>query len=157
MKKIFSLLSILILPLSVSAMSFENSLICDNPPELCERPRCPRHSDMKQRLNLTEEQKAQARVLRLESQAKLKPFVEELKSKQSQKMVLVSQGGDEKEIKLLGDDIKRLKQQIHSVIIQNERDFVQILTSEQRVEFNKMRAEGKIGIQSRRFNGHFSK
>lgn len=152
MKKMFSLLSILIFPLAVSAMPLERTLICNNPPELCDRPRCQHQVDMRQRLNLTSEQKEKARTLRLNSQDKIKPLSDELKAKQSKKMLLVSQDGDAKEIQILADDIKRLKQQIHTLIVQNEKDFVQILTPEQKAEFNKMRTEGKKEIQSQRFN-----
>ena len=161
MKKIFSVLSILIFPLAVNATIVETEKapfqfgMFNRPVETCERQQCPRRMDMKQRLNLTEEQRVQAREIRMSSQAKIQPYVDELKQKQSQKMALVSQDGDENEIKRLGEDIKRLKHQIHSIRIQNEREFVQILTPEQKVEYNKMRAEGKKQIHNRRFDRQF--
>lgn len=161
MKKIFSVLSILIFPLAVSATTVDVEKapfqigMFNRPVETCERQQCSYRMDMKQRLNLTEEQRVQAREIRMNSQAKMQPYVDELKQKQSQKMALVSQDGDENEIKRLGEDIKRLKHQIHSIRIQNERDFVQILTPEQKVEFNKMRTEGKKQIHNRRFDRQF--
>ena len=151
MKKFLSILSIMIFPLIANAMPIENGENFKHP-ELCERPKCPHQVDMKQRLNLTEEQKIQAKNLRLNSQEKIKPLSDELKAKQSKKMLLVSQDGDEKEIQILAEDIKRLKHQIHAIIVQNEREFVQILTPEQKTEFSKMRAEGKREIHNKRFN-----
>lgn len=151
MKKFLSILSIMIFPLIANAMPIENAESFKHP-EQCERHKCPHQVDMKQRLNLTEEQKIQAKNLRLNSQEKIKPLSDELKAKQSKKMLLVSQDGDEKEIQILAEDIKRLKHQIHAIIVQNEREFVQILTPEQKTEFSKMRAEGKREIHNKRFN-----
>jgi len=107
---------------------------------------------VKQRLNLSEEQKEQARVLRLNSQEKIKPIADEMKLKQSKKMELTSQDGNEQEIEQLGLEIRKLKQQMHGIIMQNERDFIQILTPEQKLEFNKIKQEGR-----REFHGRHAK
>ncbi len=150
MKKFFSLLSILIFPLAACAMPEHRD--CMRPTKICEGPNCPHHIAMKQRLNLSEEQREKAKALRMDSQAKMQPYVDELKTKQSQIMALISEEGNETEIQQLREDIKRLKHQIHGMIIQNEREFIQILTPEQRAEFNKMRQEGKRELHGRRFN-----
>lgn len=151
MKKflIFGLLSLFISPVTVQAnpdtdFRQEPKLNFEHP----KRHHCP-HLDAKQRLNLSDEQKEQARNLRLNSQEKIKPIAEDLKLKQSRKMELKSQNGDEKEIEQLGLEIKKLKQQMHGIIMQNERDFIQILTPEQKTEFNKIKQEGRRDFHGR--------
>jgi len=75
-----------------------------------------------------------------------------MKLKQSKKMELTSQDGNEQEIEQLGLEIRKLKQQMHGIIMQNERDFIQILTPEQKLEFNKIKQEGR-----REFHGRHAK
>ena len=70
--------------------------------------------------------------------AKIKPVADELKYKQSRKIELKNQNNNGKEIENLDLEIKKLKQQMHGIIIQNERDFIQILTPEQKSEYNKI-------------------
>ena len=116
----------------------------------------PHHNnEMRQRLQLDDAQKEQARNLRLNSQEKIKPLREELNILTSKKLELKSSNGDEAEIEKLNIEIKKLKQQIHGIIIQNEKDFVQILTPEQRIEFNKMRNEGKRDFHERKNHKKF--
>jgi len=65
MKKVlvFGILSLLTIPLSVDASqtNTERSITPQTGIERPQRPHCP-HSEVKQRLNLSEEQKEQARV-----------------------------------------------------------------------------------------------
>ena len=151
MKKVlvFGILSLLITPLSTKANPVDvTQPIAQTGFERPQKPHYP-HTDVKQRLNLSEEQKELARELRLNSQEKIKPIADEMKLKQNKKMELTNQDGDLQEIEQLGLEIRKLKQQIHGIIIQNERDFIQILTPEQKTEFNKIKQEGRREFHGR--------
>lgn len=151
MKKVlvFGILSLLITPLSAKANPVDvTQQIAQSGFERPQKLHYP-HTDVKQRLNLSEEQKELARELRLNSQEKIKPIADEMKLKQNKKMELTNQDGDLQEIEQLGLEIRKLKQQIHGIIMQNERDFIQILTPEQKTEFNKIKQEGRREFHER--------
>ncbi len=124
------------------------------PPAGIAAPRNPEmekhRKEFNKRLNLTEEQKQKAKQSRIESQAKMKPLMDELISKQQERNRLENSDGNDKEIQTLNNEIKDLRQDLHNIILQNERDFMEILTPEQKTEFNKMREERKQVIQKQR-------
>ncbi len=107
-------------------------------------------NEFSKRLNLTEEQKQQAKELRIASQEKMKPLMDKLIQKQNERNSLESRDGNDKEIQILNDEIKNIRQELHRIILQNERDFMEILTPEQKNEFNKMRNERKQLFQQKR-------
>ena len=107
-------------------------------------------NELNERLKLTEEQKQQAGELRAASQEKMKPLMTELIQKQQQRNHLENSDGNDKEIQALNNEIRTIRQELHNIIIQNERDFMQILTPEQLDEFNKMREERKQIIHKKR-------
>lgn len=107
-----------------------------------DRPMPPRHEKMRdhlgKKLNLTEEQEAKAKALREDGFKKMKPLMEEMKTLR------------EKMDQLRKDDMKA---------------FEEILTPEQKAEFDKIKAErkprhdkgfkkGKFGKDSRRGPRH---
>lgn len=114
-------------------------------------PEMERHkNEFNRRLNLTDEQKYKAKQLRVNSQEKMKPLMDELIVKQQQRNMLENNDGNDKEIQTLNNDIKYLRQKLHNIILQNERDFMEILTPEQKNEFNKMREERKQILNQKR-------
>ncbi len=113
-------------------------------------------NEFSRRLNLTEEQKQKAKQLRVNSQEKMKPLLIELKAKQEQLNSYGDTDINDKEVQILNNEIKKIRKDLRIIIIQNERDFMEILTSEQRMEFNKIRNERKQifrqkQIQKRKF------
>ncbi len=57
---------------------------------------------------------------------------------------------DDAKIQELNNEIRTLRKKLHEIIMQNERDFIQILTPEQQSEFNKMREERKKMFEKKR-------
>ncbi len=110
----------------------------------------PPENEFKSRLNLTQEQLDKAKALRIASQEKMKPLMEELRQKQAERNRLENFDSDDTKIQQLNNEIRTLRKQIHEIIMQNERDFIQILTPEQQSEFNKMREERKKMFEKRR-------
>ncbi len=125
-----------------------------NRPEISKMARPPKmkkhKNELNERLKLTEEQKQKAGELRAASQEKMKPLMTELIQKQQQRNQLENSDGNDKEIQTLNNEIRNIRQELHNIIIQNERDFMQILTPEQLDEFNKMREERKQIIHQKR-------
>ena len=100
------------------------------------------------RLKLTEEQKKQAHEIRMKGHEQIKPVFDEIKAKKAEikAVALNTKLSDEqktKKIDALEIDILKLKQQARKIRMENTKEFEAILTDEQKVEFNKMKEEGR--------------
>lgn len=113
------------------------------PPNM-QRPPRP-DFDMKEKLNLTEEQVEKAKNLRIKSDEKIRPLFDELRSKETQRQVVIRskivQKDQIKMIDKLDKDIAKIKKQIHKEKIKNKKQFEAILTEEQKQEFQKLKKE----------------
>ncbi len=106
------------------------------------------------RLNLTDEQKAQAKALREKSHENIKPIFEQIKElKLERDAVLRSKmSGQMQQEKITEIDakIKDLKKQAHELKMKNMKEFEKILTKKQKKELKKMKKEGRKKFEKAR-------
>lgn len=103
---------------------------------------------MDERLNLTPEQKTKAEKNRLSGQQKMKPVMEKIKAKKGEIRKIreneaLTDVQKQQKIAPLKSELKSLKTQANEIREKNLKDFEAILTSEQKTEFEKIKAEGK--------------
>lgn len=104
-------------------------------------------------LNLTKEQKNEAAKLRLESQAKIAPYREEYFILR-QKLDSMENKSSPKAVRLKSD-MGVLSHKIETLQIEHERQFIQLLTPEQKTKYNKLREERKKHLNS--YHSHSSR
>lgn len=104
-----------------------------------------------QKLGLTEAQKAKAKKLRIEGHKKMRPVIEEIKSKKQEaeaikrsKMAIRMQ---EEELAKIDTDLKVLEKKAHKIRQQNMKDFESILTKDQKKILNQMKEEGRKNFE----------
>ena len=100
-----------------------------------------------ERLNLTEEQKQKAHAIRMQGHEQIKPIFDELQlKKQELKKVeesTISQNEKDALIAEINKEIQTLRQEAKKIRIENTKQFESILTDEQKIEFEKIKQEGK--------------
>ena len=111
--------------------------------EKCEK----RHEKLDERLQLTEAQKVQAKEIRMKGHEKIKPVMVKIKDKKEAiKAIKESDLTDvekDKKIAPLKAEMKKLKMEAKKIREQNMKEFEAILTPEQKVEFEKIKQEGR--------------
>ena len=104
-----------------------------------------------QKLGLTEAQKAQAKELRIKGHKKMKPVMEEIKSKkQEQEAIKRSRMAirmQEEKLAKIDADLKVLEKKAHKIRQQNMKDFESILTKDQKKILNQMKEEGRKNFE----------
>ena len=118
-------------------------------------PPCPKaKSQFEKRLKLTDEQKEQAKQLRIKGHEKMEPIFEKIKAlKQEKEMVLRSRMAVEMQQEKIAEidaQIKDLRKQAHELRMQNMKDFDAILTDKQKKELKKMKKEGRKKFEKAR-------
>ena len=108
---------------------------------------------MEKKLNLTKEQSAQAKALREQSRAKIKPLFAQLKTEKQKLRDLKKSNASQKDIQAQIEKIKQTRGQIKNIHKQNMAAFEQILTADQKVKFEKMKKEGRERMKNRMKNG----
>ena len=124
-----------------------------NPPSKEEmiKMRKAREAAFEQKLGLTEAQKAKAKKLRIEGHKKMRPVMEEIKSKKQEaeaikrsKMAIRMQ---EEKLAKINTDLKVLEKKAHKIRQQNMKDFESILTKDQKKILNQMKEEGRKNFE----------
>lgn len=114
--------------------------------------------NLEERLKLTDEQKSQAKEIRMQGHEKIKPVFEQIKAKKQEiKTVKDSNLSDtekEKKIAPLKADIKKLKIEAKKIRQENMKDFEAILTPSQKTEFEKIKQEGRENFKKYHKKGH---
>lgn len=109
--------------------------------------RPPSHEEFEKRLNLTEEQKAIAKAQREASIEKIKPIIEEIKSKKAEiektKMSRMAQQAIDEKVAELQGEIRELRKKAHEIRKENMKAFEATLTEDQKKELQKMKKEGR--------------
>lgn len=109
--------------------------------------RLQREAAFEKRLNLTEEQKAKAKDIRVKGHEKLKPVIEEIKAKkQEAKMVKMSRIAvqvQEERLDAIDKELKVLEKRAHDLRKQNMKEFESILTRDQKKTLKQMKKEGR--------------
>ncbi|MCQ2743294.1 MAG: Spy/CpxP family protein refolding chaperone [bacterium] len=149
MKKLLILtLAICLSAFSVNANEVNQQKgIPSNAPKMTDVEKAKKESPFDQKLGLTDEQKQQAKELRVKSFEKIKPIMTQLKAKEQEvRMIknskLAPQAQQEK-LNTLYADIKVLRKEAHDIRIQNMKDFESILTADQKKTLKEMKKEGK--------------
>ena len=145
---------------------------CKLPPKRdfkkCDCPKCKKakchcikknpKADFEKRLNLTDEQKAQAEALRQKGHEEMKPIMEQIKLKHQEieavKRSRISTQMQEEKIAQLKKEIQELKGQARELHQKNMKDFESILTKKQQKELKKMKEEGRKRFEQARKKGH---
>lgn len=100
-----------------------------------------------ERLKLTEEQKVEAKAIRMKGHEKMKPVFEKIKAKKQEaeavKMSRIAVQAQEEKLAVIKNEIKTLKQEARKIREENTKEFEAILTPEQKIEFEKIKAEGR--------------
>jgi len=103
--------------------------------------------EFENKLQLTEEQKAKAKELRLKTHEEMKPIMEQIKAKKTQIDAIAASSAAEEEkaqkIAPLREEMKVLKKQARDLRIKNMQDFEALLTAKQKKTLEKMKQEGK--------------
>ena len=100
----------------------------------------PSPEEFEKRLQLTDEQKALAKVQREESVEKIKPIIESIKSKKAE---LEKLNSDDEKAVILQNEIRALRRQAHEIRKENMKAFESTLTETQKAELKKMKEEGR--------------
>lgn len=114
-----------------------------------------KRAEFEKRLNLTEEQKNYIEINKEKDREKIKPIIKKIHKKRIDYMMLeTNQEIDEeskiKQKKELKNEIKELKLQADNCRKENMKNFEAILTEEQKIEFEKIKAEQKQEMEKRR-------
>ena len=107
-----------------------------------------KQAEFEAKLKLTDEQKAQAKEIRIKGHKEMKPIFEQIKAKQLEIDTVKANGSltvDEQKAQLtnLFNDMKSLKKQAKDLRIKNMQEFESILTDKQKKTLEKMKKEGK--------------
>ena len=92
-------------------------------------------------LNLTEEQRAKAKEIREKSRDKIKPLFEEIKAEKQKFKEMVGRNASKEELKIQREKIHNLIKRAQEIRKQNLASFEQILTPEQKVQFNEIKQQ----------------
>ncbi len=100
-----------------------------------------------EKLKLTDEQKAQAKEIRLKGHEEMKPIMEKMKAKKAEiEKIKAGEGTyDEKTIQIrkVHKEMKLLGKEVRALRIKNMQEFEAILTPEQKQTLEKMKKEGR--------------
>ena len=103
----------------------------------------PSVEEFENRLNLTEEQKNIAKAQREEGITKIKPILDDIKSKKAEIATLKAAGASVEDITKLDNEIKNLHRKAHEIRRENMKAFEATLNDEQKRELQKMKEEGR--------------
>ncbi len=145
MKKILVLMAIISMSLNV-AIGAEVATPSENQ-SLKSSVRAQREAAFEKRLVLTEEQKVKAKEIRLKGHERLKPVMDQIKSKkQEAKMVKMSRIAvqvQEERLDAIDKELKVLEKKAHDIRKANMKEFESILTREQKKILKQMKKEGR--------------
>ena len=108
-----------------------------------QRMQKPPMPNLEEELNLTEEQKQQARQNRINGRKQMKPTMDELRAKKDEVLDIIDSelSDDIKKEKLqkLQSEIKTLHKKANELRESNMKEFEKILTSEQKTKFEQLK------------------
>ena len=154
MKKSLIIAGIAALMLS-STMSYANTVTDTNAPKKpecnckCQKQKPPKmtRQSLDDRLKLTDDQKKQAREIRMKGHEKIKPVFEKMKAKHEEirtvKQSNLSEEEKAKKLTALKKDMSELKKQAREIRNENTKEFEAILTPEQKTEFEQIKKEAR--------------
>ena len=151
MKKLAILLSLVVLSTSCSYAAETKTTQKTTRPvitqEQMQKLKAEREAAFEQKLNLTDEQKAQAKEFRTQAHEKLAPIMKKIKENRQQAFDIKKARGDvkvqEEKLVALDNEFKELQKQMHQIRQQNMKDFESILTADQKKILKNMKKEGR--------------
>ena len=106
-----------------------------------------KREEFEKKLKLTDEQKIKAKELHKESFEKMKPTMEQMKTKRQEfdkiKNSDLDENAKQEKIRELHKEIRTLDRQAHEIRQQNMKDFEGLLDKKQTKTLNKMKKEGR--------------
>ncbi len=148
MKKLLVLLFVGIFAIS-TATATENQTqkpVPTKPANMIEL-RKAREAAFEKKLGLTEEQKAQARELRIKGHEKMKPIMDQIRDKKKEaemvKMSRIAIRDQEARLAVIDAELRKLEKQAMEIRKSNFKEFESILTREQKRTLKQMKKEGK--------------
>lgn len=106
-----------------------------------------REMAFEKRLGLSDEQKIKAREIRERGHEKLRPVIEEIKSKkQEEKMIKMSRMAvqmQEEKLEVIDKELRLLEKRAHDIRKDNMKEFESILTRQQKKTLKDMKKEGR--------------
>jgi Spy/CpxP family protein refolding chaperone len=107
-----------------------------------------KRTDFDERLKLTDEQKAQAKVIRENGAKEMEPITEKKKTTAAKIKAVkadtkLSEEAKAAKIKPLNQELRKLNMKAREIRVKNQQEFEAILTDKQKKELAKMKAEGK--------------
>ena len=116
-----------------------------------------RQADFENRLQLTEEQKAQAEQIRKKGHEEMKPIMDQIRAKRQEaeavKRSRMSERMQRQKLAQIDKDIAKLKNEANMLRVKNMREFESILTVKQKQELKKMKEEGRKEFQKKQKRG----
>ncbi len=110
-----------------------------------DRPPKPPMAKLEEELNLTDKQKEQAKANRIKARKEMKPIMEQIHAKKEAVLdVMDSDLSEEKQqeqIQKLQKEIKALYEKANTIREKNMKEFENILTTEQKAKFEKIKKE----------------
>lgn len=110
-------------------------------------------SEFEKRLKLTEEQKVQAKQIRMKGHEEMKPVMEKIKALKDEEDAVrrsrIAPQMQEEKIKEIRGQMRELHKQARELRMKNMKEFESILTKKQLKELNKMKEEGRKRFEKR--------
>lgn len=146
MKKLFVLMFAFGITLA-GAFAAEPVKAVDTKPANIQEIRKAREAAFEKRLQLTEEQKVQARELRIKGHERMKPVMDQIKEKRKEaemvKLSRIAVQAQEEKLAVIEAEIKELEKQAMEIRKANFKKFESILTPKQKRILKQMKKEGK--------------
>ncbi len=125
------------------------------PPEVMQKKK----AEFEKRLKLTDEQKQEAKELRVKGHEEMKPLMEQIKTKHDKIKTIKQQSlteSEKEQIQALKNEIRELDKQVRDLRMKNMKEFESILTEKQQKELKKMKEEGRKNFEKRHKDGRFN-
>ena len=110
-----------------------------------------RQTDFENRLKLTDEQKAQAKEIRVKGHQQMEPVMQKMKETRAQMDAVrkskIAVQEQEEQLAKLRNEMRDLRKQANEIRMQNMKEFESILTKKQLKELNKMKKEGRKAFE----------
>ena len=152
MKKTLIIACLFCLTISAANATEQNNAVSTNHAQKIAAAKMHRDNAFERRLDLTEVQKLKARQIRQEGHEKLRPVIEQIKSKkQEAEMIRRSRMAvqmQEEKLTVIDAELKVLEKKANDIRKANMKEFESILTRQQKRTLKEMKKEGRKRYQS---------
>lgn len=104
-----------------------------------------------QRLNLTDKQKAKAKVIHQKGREEMRPIIMKIEVKRQEietvKLTKMTERAQKERIDQINAEIRELEKQAQEIRKKNSQEFESILNKKQKAELEKMKAEGRARFE----------